>query len=61
MKTLLAEFKDGDIHVLWYKVGASRYTVRYGAQRLKFNNYIEACHEYGECVAHALVRVGKMP
>lgn len=60
MKTLLAKFEDGDYNVLWYLVGKNKHAVEYGQQIKKFDNNLEACHEFGECVLHSVACTGKL-
>jgi hypothetical protein len=62
MNTLLAEFTNGDYEVKWYISGKAKkiHKVEYGLQIKKFDNNLEACHEFGECVLHSLGCAGKL-
>ena len=55
----LTEFTDGDYSVLW-QAGKTRHVITNGLQVKTFNNSLDACHEFGECVRHSLECAGKL-
>ena len=60
MKTLLAKFEDGGYNVLWYLKGKRKHVVEYGLQIKEFDNNLEACREFGECVLHSVACTRKL-
>lgn len=57
---LLTVFKDGDYAVELFQTSANKYMVLYGADQRPGLTWLQAAHEFGECVFHSLQCAGKI-
>jgi len=59
-KQIITTFTDGDYPVQIIATGVNRFNVVYGADIRTGLNWLEAAHEFGECVFHSLECAGKV-
>lgn len=58
--TLLTTFNDGDYPVELHQTSKHKYTVLYGAQKFERLTWLQAAHEFGECMFHSLECANKI-
>ena len=56
---LLATFKHANCYPVSWAYNGVQHRITYGTQTRVYYHDIEACHEFGECVRHALECAGK--
>ena len=54
------ETEVGGLKIRMFRASKENYAVAYGAQLKTQLDYVEAAHEFGECLMHALQCDGKL-
>lgn len=59
---ILAMFIEGDYPVYWVKYKNGSFKITYGTYIKKYSKSedIECCHDFGECIRHALECKGEL-